>query len=312
MEDEPPPGGKRTEMPLDPDVYSSPPNVKKRLLRQILRAQRESAGLKQKEAADRVVWSLSKLIRIETGAVPITPADVRLLLLEYGVDEDLRNDLVELAKQARKPDNWADYRDYISPAMQTLLDNEAAASVILQFEPAVVPGLLQTPDYTSALLKEQGISSKKAEKIQEIRYKRQEVLQSKDRPDLNFLLGEAALSYAIGGAQVMRMQIKRLRELADSHTDNLLLQTLPFSLGGYPGMDRSFTLYQFRVAVLPDLLYMENSRDDFAERDDRETVDLYYGHFWDLWERANRGAGGNALLAQLHNDLDRIEKLHFR
>ena len=72
--------------------------VKKRRLRVALRHARADANLTQKAAADELVWSVSKIVRIEQGTVPVAPTDVRAMLHLYRVtDQEQVDALVELA-----------------------------------------------------------------------------------------------------------------------------------------------------------------------------------------------------------------------
>ena len=77
--------------------------VKKRRLRGALRQARLDRDMTQKRAADGLVWSVSKIIRIEQGSVPVTPSDVRALLQFYDATNAERiEELVDLAKEARE------------------------------------------------------------------------------------------------------------------------------------------------------------------------------------------------------------------
>ena len=58
-----------------------------RRLRGELRQQRDARQLTQKEVAEALDWSPSKLIRIERGPVGISVTDVRALLQHYGVTD---------------------------------------------------------------------------------------------------------------------------------------------------------------------------------------------------------------------------------
>ena len=84
-----------------------PVEVKKRRLRTALRQARLDVGMTQKAVADDLVWSVSKIVRIEQGIVPVTPSDVMVLLQLYKVTDTAQIDeLVELAKQAVTREAW--------------------------------------------------------------------------------------------------------------------------------------------------------------------------------------------------------------
>ena len=100
--------------------------VKKRRLRVALRQARVDAKMTQKVAADELVWSTSKIVRIEQGTVPVTPTDVRAMLHLYRITDESRiEDLVDLAKNAREDKGWNTFSDVLSPAGLELFGNEA-------------------------------------------------------------------------------------------------------------------------------------------------------------------------------------------
>src|SRR5256885_15416393 len=89
------------------------PVTRQRRFRAELKRAREQSGMTQKEVAEALDWSPSKVIRIETGAVIISTSDLMALLPHYGVTDRKRIDtLVEVARASRKQAWWDDYRQY--------------------------------------------------------------------------------------------------------------------------------------------------------------------------------------------------------
>jgi transcriptional regulator with XRE-family HTH domain len=254
-------------------------------LRLALRAAREQASKTQKMVADELYWSVSKIVRIEQGTVPVAPSDVRLLLHVYGiVDTAHVADMVSLAQAARARDQWARFKDYITAEAIALFANEQAAQVIMKYEPDLVPGLLQTEDYARALLHGQGATPESIERQIEARILRQGLLGQPDQPRLDFILGEASLSRPIGGVDVMRRQIEQLNEMSERL--GVTLQLLPFDAGPHPGMGSPFTILQFGDPYLPDFVYLEAPDHQAIERDDLDVVQKYLSRFANLKDLA--------------------------
>ncbi|MDQ1293120.1 MAG: hypothetical protein QG608_1001, partial [Actinomycetota bacterium] len=93
-------------------------------------------------------WSLSKLIRIESGTVTIATNDLRALLAHYGVtDRERVEDLVEVGRSSRERSWWSAYKGVVSLEYLCFLGFESSASIIRNFEPLLIPGLLQTEEY---------------------------------------------------------------------------------------------------------------------------------------------------------------------
>jgi transcriptional regulator with XRE-family HTH domain len=275
--------------------------VKKRRLRGALRQARVDAKMTQKAAADQLVWSTSKIVRIEQGTVPVTPTDVRALLQLYrAADETRIEELVDLAKDAREDKGWSAFGDVLSPAALELFGNEPAAKVIYKYEPSVVPGLFQTQDYARSLLKALGNSEEQVERRLEVRVQRQRLLDRPVRPDLNFILGEAALSRPAGGEDIMREQIAHLLELTERNGISVLI--LPFSAGVHRGMGSAFTVLQFEDPLLPDLLYLENAERESVSRDETGEIKKYLELYVELQNMATRFGSVEDQIQQILSD----------
>src|ERR1700727_799270 len=128
------------------------PTVRRRRLALELRRLRESAKLTCEEVADRLECSASKISRVETGRVSVSPRDVRDMLQIYGVAPDQREELVQLARDSRQKGWGHAYSDTIQPQFATYLGLESAASEIRIYEVSLIPGLLQTEDYARAVI----------------------------------------------------------------------------------------------------------------------------------------------------------------
>jgi len=254
-------------------------------------------------AAEQLDWSVSKIIRIEQGASAITPVDLRALLAIYRVtDKEQVEELVELARGSKKQ-SWAEYKEVYSSASLNLFGSEAAAKTIYKYEPEFVPGLLQTQEYAQALLTGLGQPERHVELMVNARIERQELLDREPQPDLSFVIGEAALSRAVGGPRVMLRQLERLRELGARA--GISLQVLPFSAGAHPHIGGAFTILQFADENLDDLLYLENAGGERTVRDEPEILADYYETFARL-----EGMATNP--NDFANALERIEAQRFK
>jgi transcriptional regulator with XRE-family HTH domain len=261
--------------------------VKKRRLRTTLRQARIDAHLTQKAAAEELSWSMSKIVRIELGSVPVTPTDVRVMLQLYGVDDRSQiEELFNLAKEAREDKGLSPFSDVLSDEALELFGNEGAAKVIYKYEPSVFPGLFQTTEYARSLLHALGYSEEQVEKRLKVREQRQRMLEGADHPDLSFIVGETALSRTVGGEDVMREQIAHVLEL--SKMDGISTAILPFAAGVHRAMGGAFTVLQFKDPQLPDLLYLENAVGERVSRDEEGEISKYLELFAELQEMASK------------------------
>lgn len=259
--------------------------LQRRRLRAELRKAREDAGLTQRDVAEAMDWSLSKVIRIESGTVRVSTTDLRALLQHYGIKDPARTEeLIEMARASKEPPPawWSKYREATAPQFLTFLGYENSASVIQQFHPTLVPGLLQEEDYARAVLTTYG-GGAGADRVQawlELRMRRQqELFDRPNPPEMFFVLDEAALHRLVGGRDVMRRQLHRLKEAAK--LDNVTIDVIPFAAGAHPGMRGPFVILEFGDFE-EDVLYLETGLGEMIVRDRREEIESRRDAFAEL------------------------------
>jgi transcriptional regulator with XRE-family HTH domain len=226
--------------------------VRRRRLAAELKRLREAARLTCEETAARLECSASKISRIESGQTGVSPRDVRDLLRVYGVPEDQRESLIELAREARQKGWWQTYSS-VQPHLATYLGLEHAASQIRLYRTSRVPTLLQTPDYARSFFSaarpgaihpgtEQSISLL-------IERQRQAALRP---PALAAVLSEAAVRYQPGSPDTHRGQLAHLLGLASRPATTI--QVLTYNSGLHITQDTSFTSLSFPDPADPDIV----------------------------------------------------------
>lgn len=260
------------------------PVVQRRRLRGELRRIRQETGETQEQVAVAMDWSLSKLIRIENGSVGISTNDLKVLLGHYGIVSDDRiEELIALARAAKERSWWSVYSDIATPKLLQFVEYEAAAMITRSFEPLLVPGLLQTEEYTREFMGKLGrdIPKDRLDALVALRMKRQELLEQGGPPPwFFFILDEGVVRRLVGGQDVMRGQIDHLIELANQ--DNVTIEVVPFSAGIGRGMHGPFIVFEFQEPEDEDVLYLENPRGDLINRDDQEEIYIYREIFEEL------------------------------
>jgi len=260
------------------------PAALRRRLRTELRRARDDAQKTQRDVAEALFWSPSKVIRIESGQTGVSVTDLKALLDFYGVQDDAKvAELVDMARRSRKQP-WSQYRDVVTAEGATYYGYEASASIVRQFEPLLIPGLLQTPAYMKALL--EGVFQEDERTIArrvEARIERQKLLDREDVRELIFIVDEAAVRHVVGGPQAMAEQLEHIAELADR--PDVTFRVIPFSVGGYIGLRGPFSLLQFPGQDDADVVYLEGLENAFFHDNDERTGQ--YRHvFRDLEEKA--------------------------
>ncbi|MFF9404771.1 helix-turn-helix domain-containing protein [Streptomyces anandii] len=277
------------------------PSLNRRKLRLALRHARERAGLSQREAAERVEWSQSKLIRVETGTVSVSVSDLRALLSLYAVtDPGQVHELEEAARGSKGPSWWSKYHDVVTPQFAQYLGYESAATSLSTYHPIVVPGHLQTPGYAHALLAPRGLSAERADRVVDLRMERQSrMFDGSGRPAATFVLDEAAVRRQIGGPEVLGEQLRQLLEFGAR--DDLSVRVLPFEAGAHYSTLGSFVLLGFPDD--DDLLYLEHAAGSMTGGEDLELLARYQECFRTITDLALGEAESLDLIGHIRQDL---------
>ncbi|MFJ9599630.1 helix-turn-helix domain-containing protein [Streptomyces althioticus] len=253
------------------------PTLLKMLVGVQLAGFREDAGLSQDQAARSVGFSGAKLSRIESGKGrrPPTEADVRALLELYGTDDYEASVLLKLLQRAGEPGWWQRYDKRLMPEwFDRLVGLQEAAATIRTFEIQYVPGLLQTADYTRAVV-ERGLPNAPASEVQrrvELRMRRAQLLLREDAPQLWAVIDESVLLRVLGDRTVMRDQLDHLARMAER--TNVTLQIVPLNVTNASAPAIPVTYLRFGGLDLPDVVYLEHIRSaNFLE--DRDETEEY-------------------------------------
>jgi len=181
-----------------------------------LRDIRRDAGLSGTELARLEGWQPSKVTKIEHGRQTPSEADLRAWCDHCGALAELP-DLIAAVRSIET--QFAEWRRVIRGGIRRRQEASAAvydrARLFRIYEPAVIPGLLQTRDYALSVLST-SINFFRvpddAEESADARVERQRVLTHGDRR-FHMLLGEQCVHTNVGGADIMAAQLERLLEL---------------------------------------------------------------------------------------------------
>jgi transcriptional regulator with XRE-family HTH domain len=232
------------------------PTIRRRELGVLLRTLRTDHGLTAEEVTEQLLFSPTKLSRIETGQSGASARDIRDLCELYGVTDPVqRENLMTLAREGKQRGWWQDY----ALPYATYVGLEAEASSIDVYQSAVVPGLLQTEEYVRAMLRTQAppFSHEEIEQRVQARLTRQDLLMQGESAPLRYhaVLDEAALRRQVGGQQVMGAQLRRLADSAEQ--SNVHVQVIPFEAGAHPAMESDFCILMFDQPLVSDVVYVE-------------------------------------------------------
>ncbi|MFE9043182.1 helix-turn-helix domain-containing protein [Streptomyces sp. NPDC012421] len=237
------------------------PTVRRRRLGQELRKLREGKGMTAEQVAERLLVSQSKISRLENGRRSISQRDVRDLCGVYEVDDEaMVNSLMQMAKDSRQQGWWHAFGDI---PYSVYIGLETDAQSLRVYEPQIIPGLLQTRAYATAVISGALPESTPAdiEKRATVRTRRQDRIRDDERPlRLWAVIDEAALRRVVGNRQVMVEQLEHLVE--QSHLPHVTVQVLPFDTGAHPGISGQYSILEFPDASDSSVVYIEGVTSD--------------------------------------------------
>ncbi|HZN70698.1 MAG TPA: helix-turn-helix transcriptional regulator [Micromonosporaceae bacterium] len=283
-------------------AVGSPPTVRRRQLGRELRRLREDAGLHLDQMAEQLRCSPSRLSRIETARIRITPGTVHEILDALDIHDDRRDRLVTLARQAEEPNWWQEYTDVLPYEYATFIALEAEAASLRVFEPMVVYGLLQTEDYAREVVRfGRRFPADEVEARVAARMARQAVLTRAEPVDLHVILDEATLIRTVGGPAVMRGQMRRLLDLAE--LPKVHIQVLPATAAGtVMNLTGPFVVIDLAGSDDPPIVYLEILAGDvYVER--ASIVQMYDSIFQSLCAEALDEKRSMDMIAQLARNL---------
>jgi len=288
----------RKDATFVPEVRS--PTVRRRELGALLRKLRLEKGLTVEQAAERLLFSMSKLSRMETGHGVAGPRDIRDLCELYDVtDEAERDHLQKLAAEGKRQAWWQSYDlDYA-----TYVGLEAEAVAISAFQSSVVHGLLQTADYARA--GHEGamprLGPDQIEMQIEAKLTRQRILTRDNPPRFTVVLDEAALHRVVGGRPVMAAQLAKILDM--SALPNVTVQVLPFHVGAHPAVESNFTILEL-PSPTPGVVFVEGLiGSTYLDRDD--DLNRYKAIYRELEAIALSPQGSFELIRQFLRDYKR-------
>ncbi|MFE7133171.1 helix-turn-helix domain-containing protein [Streptomyces sp. NPDC057638] len=251
------------------------PTALKLILGGKLRELRTAAGLDPADVDRTLGFSRSKTSRIELGRHGCKRADALALLTLYRVEgDDVIGEFLRLVDQSRRSDWWRSYSDVLSDFFTPLVSLEGAAERIRTYEPFYMPGLLQTPSYTHAVIKAGPgrLLAHEVERRVALRQARQHQLDQPDAPYLWVVIDESVLLRTVGGREVMRGQIRHLLEMMER--PRVTLQIAPLDVSAAIGIGTGVTYLRFALSDLRDAVYIEHLTDStFSQKP--QTVEQY-------------------------------------
>jgi transcriptional regulator with XRE-family HTH domain len=221
---------------------------------------RDRTGLTGDQVADELGWSPSKISRIENARSGLSVSDTRKLLDLYRLEGAHRDELIDLARDASRRGWWEGYSDLPNGLIE-IIGMEAEATSAWNWEPQIIPGLLQTEAYAREVISGwqefAKITPAAIDSRVEARLARRQRLGGEAPLRLWAVMDESVLSRRFGDNSVMRSQLQHLIDI--SQLPNVTLKVLSLD-GKQPVGTGAFIYFRFPQEydiVLGDIVWLE-------------------------------------------------------
>jgi transcriptional regulator with XRE-family HTH domain len=216
------------------------------LLGELLRLARDIDGRKtQQDVAGILGLERSTVAKGETGRQVPSMRVLKAWLDGLGVVGLARTAIEGVHRLARFME-----RDQSEVRVEPFYETEARAHTVRYWAPIILPGIVQTPAYATALFAAMRFDAARVTEKLAVRMARQAILERPDTPDITIVVWEPVLRHQIGTGETMRGQMARLAELSDMPT--VTIHVLPSSHGANPGLGGAIQLAA--TADAPELL----------------------------------------------------------
>jgi transcriptional regulator with XRE-family HTH domain len=225
---------------------------------------REEARMSLTKAAQVTGVSKPKISHLELGNQTQSAEDISRLLSAYGAEQRSISRLTSLATRADEANWWMPWADVVPPWFRVYVGLERLADRAYIYEPVLIHGLLQTPDYARAVAGESLlVRADHINRIVEFRAARAARLSDPDRPlRLDAVITAAALDKVVGPPEVYEAQLMHLAKLADLAA--VTIQVLPpeagplavHATGGFALLDLDANSKIGYVELLDDAVYL--------------------------------------------------------
>lgn len=274
----------------------------RRRLGEALRISRTNAGLSGEQLAERLEISQSRLSRIELGQQAASVELVRRWAEMTDTPEDRGMELVGWAEAVGTEAVMLGSirRRGLAQLQRDSREFEATARTILEFDPILVPGLLQVPEYARRIF----VAGKPSYSAAEIaaavagRLDRQLALYE-GTTRFDFVITEAALRWWVGPANVMLAQLDRISAVAE--LDGVRLGIIPLDSEVAVWHEHGFAVFDDRPDNDPAVT-VETQTSQLTTTDPSE-VSFYKDVFTHLREVALCGSEADALARRIREGL---------
>jgi transcriptional regulator with XRE-family HTH domain len=211
----------------------------------MLRRAREDAGLTSEALARKLGWPLTMISRMENGRRSSTTTDIIQFVVMCGMKRPAAQPLVEFTRMAERKQGYYLSDERIDGPLQSLIFHESSAEHSVIYQPQVIHGLLQTPQYARTLITAINPDADKdwVAGVVRTRMERRRILSLPKPKRFTFYIHEQALRLSTGSDEIMHEQLLHL--VLTTALDNVTIRVVPSAGGVRTALSGEFHLMEF-------------------------------------------------------------------
>jgi transcriptional regulator with XRE-family HTH domain len=212
--------------------------MRSRLLGEEIRHALSRANITGKQLSGMLGWSESRVSRTITGLNPPSEVDLAAILALCRITGEERESILDLSR--------TDDYQHLRTKKNAMTGHVRQVVKISEFCDSVLPALLQTPDYTGAVLTRAAtLSLQETESwIAQVQHAQVAIGKNEVPVDCHFFIHEQVLRLPVGGKKLMCQQLGYL--LSMSKRRYITIRIIPAKIGAYPGIGHPFCLLEFK------------------------------------------------------------------
>ncbi|WP_033339539.1 helix-turn-helix domain-containing protein [Catenuloplanes japonicus] len=273
------------------------PYVRQLRLAAELTALRKESGLSSDALARKAKLSRPAVSRLENARMRPDPDDVMKILEALDVTGDRWTALMIIARQASEHGWWESSAKKMGERQALIANLEAGAQTIHEYHMTLLPGLLQTSDYSHARAnvdRADWSTSFDPERAVDARLGRQRMLHRPDGPLYDVVIDELAVRRPATEDGILREQLLHIAEQAAA-ANKITVRVLPVDgrVAGHMVPRSGFSIYTYPDPGDPVIVAVDTVTDDFVLTEPQAVA-----HYVDLYERLQIAALSPELTGQ--------------
>jgi len=264
------------------------PFVRRLRLGRELLGHRQARGLSSEQLGRSTGLHRTSITRLENGQVRPDVNNVMKILDRLGVTGDDWAMLIQIAREAAERGWWESHAAEMGERQAMSANLEAGAASIREYHLTLIPGLLQTAEYTAARAAVDTAERSAAftpDRSIEARSARQRMLHRPGGPTYEVILDELAVRRLGAAAPVVGGQLAHLADVAQNPRVTVYLLPVDVEIEGHTVPRSSFSIYTYPDPADPVVVAVDTVTSDLVLTEPDQV-----GHYVALYKRLHSSA----------------------